>query len=257
LKLTDISIERPLGITMVILALVVLGLFALPRLAVDLYPEMELPIAAIITSYEGAAPAEVEKMVTKPIESAVATVSNVNEIRSYSQFGNSMVLVIFNWGTDVDAAVNDMRDKVDLIKGMLPDDAGTPMSLKMDPNTMPIIMFSVEGPDLVRLKTVAEDTIKPRLERIEGVASVSVTGGKEREIRVILDPAKMVTYGLSTAQVMQSIAGDNIAGSAGTIDIGSNELSIRVLGEYNKPDDLKNIRINLATGSSIALGDIA
>jgi len=257
LKLTDISIDRPLGITMLVLAIVVLGFFALPRLAVDLYPDMELPVAAIITSYEGAAPAEVEKMVTKPIESAVATVSNVEEIRSYSQFGNSMVIVIFNWGTDIDTAVNDIRDKIDLIKGMLPDGTGNPMSLKMDPNTMPIIMFSVEGPDLVRLKAVAEDTIKPRLERIEGVASVTVTGGKEREIKVILDPAKMVTYGLNTAQVMQSIAGDNIAGSAGTVDIGSNEFTIRVLGEYNKPDDLKNVRISLATGSSIALGDIA
>lgn len=258
MRIADISIERPLAITMLILALVTLGLFSLPRLAVDLFPEMELPVAAIMTSYEGASPAEVEKLVTKPIESAVATVSNVEEIRSFSQFGNSIVIVIFNWGTSVDDAVNDMRDKVELIKGMLPSDAGSPMTLKMDPNNMPIIMLSVEGKDLVRLKTVAEETIKPRLERINGVASAMINGGKEREIKVLLDRAKMESYGLSVNQVMQAIAGDNISGTAGAVESGSSEMTIRVLGEYDRPESLKNIRINLAgTGNTIALGDIA
>lgn len=258
MKITDVSVDRPLAITMLILALVVLGLFSLPRLAVDLFPDMELPVAAIVTSYEGASPAEVEKLVTKPIESTVATVSNVTELRSISQFGRSMVIVIFNWGTSVDNSVNDLRDKVELIKGALPSDAGSPMTMKMDPNTMPIIMLSVEGQDLVRLKTVAEDTIKSRLERIEGVASATINGGKEREIKVRLDQAKMESYGLSVTQVMQSIASDNISGSAGTVDSGSSEMSIRVLGEYNTLDSLKNIRINLpGTGNTVALGDIA
>lgn len=258
MKLTDVSVDRPLAITMLILALVVLGLFSLPRLAVDLFPEMELPVAAIVTSYEGAAPAEVEKLVTKPIESSVATVSNVTEIRSISQFGRSMVIVMFNWGTSVDNSVNDLRDKIELIKGALPSEAGSPMTLKMDPNIMPIVMLSLEGQDLVRLKTVAEDIIKPRLERIEGVASATISGGKEREIKVRLDQAKMEAYGLSVTQVVQSIAGDNISGSAGTVDSGSSEMSIRVMGEYNSPDSLKNIRISLpGTGNTIALGDIA
>ncbi len=258
MKITDVSVERPLAITMLILALVVLGLFSLPRLAVDLFPNMELPVAAIVTSYEGAAPAEVEKLITKPIESSVATVSNVTELRSISQFGRSMVIVIFDWGTSVDNSVNDLRDKVEMIKGSLPSDAGSPMTLKMDPNNMPIIMLSVEGKDLVRLKTVAEDTIKPRLERISGVASATINGGKEREIKIQLDRAKMESYGLSVSQVVQNIAGDNIAGSAGTVESGSSEMTIRVLGEYNTPESLKNIRISLSgTGNTIALGDIA
>lgn len=258
MKITEISVDRPLAITMLILALVVLGLFSLPRLAVDLFPNMELPVAAIVTSYEGAAPAEVEKLVTKPIESAVATVSNVTELRSISQFGRSMVIVIFDWGTSVDNSVNDLRDKVEMIKGALPSDAGSPMTLKMDPNNMPIIMLSVEGKDLVRLKTVAEDTIQPRLERISGVASATINGGKEREIKVQLDRAKMESYGLSVTQVVQNIAGDNIAGTAGTVESGSSEMTIRVIGEYNTPESLKNIRISLSgTGNTIALGDIA
>lgn len=258
MKIADVSIERPLAITMLILALVALGMFSLPRLAVDLFPDMELPVAAIITSYEGAAPAEVEKLITKPIESAVATVSNIKEIRSFSQYGSSLVVVIFNWGTDVDNAVNDLRDKIDLVKNMLPDDAQSPKTLKMDPNTMPIISFSVAGKDMVRLKKITEDTIKPRLERIDGVASVVINGGKEREIKVRLDPAKMEAYGLSVNQVTQTLAGDNISGTAGTVISGSSEMSIRVLGEYNTLESLRNIRIDLpGTGNTIALGDIA
>ncbi|HBK54054.1 MAG TPA: multidrug ABC transporter, partial [Syntrophomonas wolfei] len=126
MKIANFSIDRPLAISMLILAIVFLGLFSLPRLAIDLYPDMELPVAVIMTSYEGAAPAEVEKLLTKPIESAVATASNIKEIRSFSQNGSSLVIVIFNWGTNVDNAVNDLRDKIDLVKGMLPSDAQSP-----------------------------------------------------------------------------------------------------------------------------------
>ncbi|OPX87156.1 MAG: Swarming motility protein SwrC [Pelotomaculum sp. PtaB.Bin104] len=260
MKIADFSIERPLAISMLILALVALGLFSLPRLAVDLYPDMELPVAAIMTSYEGAAPAEVEKLITKPIESAVATVSNINEIYSVSQNGNSMVILMFNWGTDVDNAVNDLRDKIELVEGMLPDDAQSPKTIKMDPNSMPIISFSVSGTnvDLVRLNKIAEDTIKPRLERIEGVASVVISGGKEREIKVKLDPVKMESYGLSIAQVVQGLAGDNISGTAGTVESGSSEITVRVLGEYTSLESLRQVRVSLpGAGNSIALNDLA
>lgn len=258
MKIADLSIERPLAISMLILALVFLGLFSLPRLAVDLFPDMELPVAVVMTTYEGAAPAEVEKLVTKPIESAVATVSNIDEVRSISQNGNSLVIVMFNWGSDIDNAVNDLRDKIDIVKGMLPSDARSPMTMKLDPNSMPIISFSVAGEDQVRLKKIAEDTIKPRLERIEGVASVDLSGGKEREIKVKLDPAKTEAYGLNISQVIQALAGDNIAGTAGRVESGSSEMAIRVLGEYTSPESLHNVRINIpGTGNTVALRDLA
>ena len=228
MKIADLSIERPLAISMLIIAIVLLGLFSLPRLAVDLFPDMELPVAVVITTYEGAAPAEVEKLVTKPIESAVSTVSNIDEIQSLSQNGSSLVIVMFNWGTDIDNAVNELREKIEMVKGMLPSDAKSPMTIKMDPNSMPIIFFSVSGDDQVRLKKITEDTIKPRLERIEGVASVDVSGGKEREIKVKLDPAKTEAYGLNISQVIQALAGDNISGTAGSVESGSSEMSIRV-----------------------------
>jgi len=256
-KLANVSVERPLAISMLLVALVLLGLFSLPRLAVDLYPEMELPFAAIITSYEGAAPAEVEKLVTKPVESAVATVSNVSEIHSISQNGSSLVLILFNWGTDVDDAVNDLREKVDQMKGMLPDGTQTPRTMKADPNSMPIISFAVTGGDVVKLKKISEDTIRPRLERIEGVASVTVNGGRQREIKVILDKAKLDAYGLGVNQVTQGLAGDNVSGTAGTVQKGTSEMSLRVIGEYSSLEDLRNVRIALPAGTTVALRDLA
>lgn len=257
MKLSDFSINRPLAIAMFIIALVLVGLVSLPRLKVDLYPDMEIPVAVIITSYDGAAPAEIEKTITKPIESAVSTVSNIKEIRSISNYGSSLVIIQFNWGTNVDNAVNDLREKLDMVKSILPDDVQSPKTMKMDPNSQAIISLSVEGADVVKLKKIAEDTIKPRLERIEGVASASISGGKEREIRVKLNQAKMESYGLSIPQVSQALAGDNVSGSAGVIEKGSREISLRVTGEYNNLEDIKKIRINLSGGNSIALSDIA
>jgi len=257
MKLSDFSINRPLAISMFIIALVLVGLVSLPRLKVDLFPDMEIPVAVIITSYEGAAPAEVEKTVTKPIESAVSTVSNIKELRSISNYGNSLVIVQFNWGTDLDNAVNDLREKLDMARSMLPKDAQSPKTMKIDPNSEAIMSLAVEGADVVKLKKIAEDTIKPQLERIEGVASASISGGREREIQVNLNQAKMESYGLSVSQVSQALASDNISGSAGYINKGSSEISLRVSGEYNNIEDIKKIRISLSGGNSISLADIA
>ncbi|MEG6522975.1 efflux RND transporter permease subunit [Desulfotomaculum sp. 1211_IL3151] len=259
MKIADISVDRPVAISMLIIALVVLGLFSLPRLAVDLYPEMELPVAIVSTSYDGASPAEVEELISKPLESAMATTENISEIRSNSQNGFSLVIVLFNWGTNMDNAAIDLREKIDFVSAMMPDDASSPRVMKLDPNQAPIISFSLTGAngDLVKLKRIAEDEIQPRLERIKGVGSVYISGGKTREIKVILDPAKMETYGLSAGQIMQSIASDNINGTAGQVDKGSSQTTIRVVGEYKSIDQLKEVRISLATGNSIALKDLA
>lgn len=259
MKIADVSVDRPVAISMLIIALVVLGLFSLPRLAVDLYPDMEIPVAIVSTTYEGAAPAEVEELVTKPLENAMATTENISQIRSMSQNGFSLVILQFNWGTNMDNATIDLREKIDFVKGMLPDDASSPRVMKLDPNQAPIMSFALTGADgdLVKLKRVAEDDIQPRLERIKGVGSVYITGGKTREIKVILDPAKMEAYGLSATQVMQAIASDNVNGTAGQVDKGSTETTIRVVGEYKSLDQLKQVRISLANGNSIALKDLA
>ncbi|WP_018084625.1 efflux RND transporter permease subunit [Desulfurispora thermophila] len=257
MKIADFSVQRPVAISMVIIALVLVGLVALPMLRVDLYPDMELPVALVTTSYEGAAPAEVEKLVTRPLESALATVNNVKEIVSYSQSGVSQVVIRFNWGTDMDQAALDMRDKVDLVRGVLPSEVKSPRVLKLDPNSFPILQYALTGPDIEEVKRVAEDIVKPRLERVSGVASVTVSGGKTREIKVVLDPARLESYGLTVSQVSQLLAAENISGSAGTTVRGSTDLAIRVVGEYKKARDLAGLPLNLPGGGTVRLGDIA
>jgi len=230
MKISDISVERPVAITMLILAVVFVGLFSLPNLGVALMPNMSIPMITVNTSYKGAAPAEVEKVITKTIESAVSSVSGVKEISSTSSTGNSMVMVNFNYGTDIDSKMNDLRSKVDAIRNSLPSDAGSPTISKLDPNSQAIMTYSLSGASLTTMKKVAENTIEPAFERIEGVSSVSINGGKDREIQVRLNQAKMQAYGLTIEQVSQAISSDDITGTAGSLIRGSSEISIRVSG---------------------------
>lgn len=256
MKIADFSVNRPIAISMLIVALVILGLVSLPKLAVDLYPEMNFPVAVVVTSYENADPAEVEKVVTKPLESAVGTVSNIKEIQSMSSAGNSLIVVMFNWGTDMDDATIEMREKIDMFREMLPGDVGSPRVMKMDPNSAPIMYYTLSGADSVKLTNLAEDTVKPKLERVKGIASVAITGAREREFKLVLDRAKMESYGLTAAQVAQAVSSSSLTGTAGSVEEGNNELSIRVIGDYNNAEDLASVQISLGAGS-IKLADIA
>ncbi len=257
MSLSGFSIKRPVTIVMLVLALLIFGFVSLPKLAVELYPELNLPIAVVVTTVEGSSPGEVEKLVTKPIEEALGTVANVKEINSNSIEGASQVILQFNWGTDMDQATLNMRDKVDGVRGRLPDEAGSPRILRLDPNSMPILTLTLSGDkDVVKLKTTAENLIKPRLERIEGVASVSVSGGKDRVIDVVLDPAKIAAYGISIDQIQQAMMSTNLAGSAGMVRKGDQKLSIRVDGEFENVESIGNTQLRVGSGS-IALKDIA
>uniref|UniRef100_UPI00195B43CD efflux RND transporter permease subunit n=1 Tax=Desulforadius tongensis TaxID=1216062 RepID=UPI00195B43CD len=258
MKIADFSVDRPVAISMLIVAMVILGIVSLPKLAVDLYPDMELPVAVVVTAYEDADPAEVEKVVTKPLEAAVGTASNIKEIQSISSAGNSLIILLFEWGTDMDDAAIEVREKIDMFRDVLPSDVGSPRVMKMDPNNAPIMLYTLSGDDLVTLDKLAEDTVKPGMERIKGAASVLISGGKELEYKVILDRAKLESYGITAAQVAQAIMGDSITGTAGTVERGVNELSVRVLGEYNSGEDLAAIQIPLGPGAgNIKLSDIA
>lgn len=257
MKIIDFSVNRPLAITMLILALVLVGMYCFPQLAIELMPDMEIPVAVVITNYSGASPTDVEKNVSKVIESGLSAVSDVDEINSISSNGLSMVIVMFNWGVDLDNSLNDIREKMDTMEAALPDGADKPTVFKMDINSTPIMYLALKGDDLVELKRIAEDTIQPRLERIEGVSSVSISGGREREIQIHLDVSKMESYGLSLSQISGAIASDSVSGTAGNVERGTKEYSLRVIGEYEDISDLENIQINLSTGGIISLKDIA
>ncbi|MFZ5642998.1 MAG: efflux RND transporter permease subunit [Bacillota bacterium] len=257
MKIAEFSVKRPVAITMLIVALILLGVVSLPRLRVDLYPDMNLPFVLVSAEYEGASPAEVEKLVTKPIEGVLSSVNNVKEVISWSEPGVSRIGIRLEWGVDMNQAALDIRDKIDIIRGYLPSDVKTPQVLKMDPNSMPIISLTLSGSDLSEMKRVAEDVIQPKLERADGVASAYVTGGREKEIKVVLDQNKLQVYGLTAGQVSQAISSDNLSGTAGTVVKGQSDLDVRIVGEYKKAQDLENIAISLPRGGTVRLGDLA
>ncbi|WNC12320.1 efflux RND transporter permease subunit [Brevibacillus brevis] len=258
MNLSELSIKRPVTMIMLTVAMLIFGFVSLPRLAIDLMPDLNFPVAVVVTSVDGGSPSEVEKLVTKPIENALGTVSDLDSISSVSVEGASQVILMFNWGTDLDQATLDMREKVDQVRGALPDSAHAPRVLRIDPNSQPIIQFAVTGDqDVNQLKKMAEDLIQSRLERIDGVASASISGGQDRIIDVIVDPAKLSAYGLTLDQIQQALSSSNLSGSAGAVREGDGKLNIRVQGEYANVEQIALAPISLGNGSSLRLSDIA
>ncbi len=258
-KIAQFAINRPATIIILIAAIVIIGLMNLSKLPTDLMPEMDLPYAAVITSYTGAGPEEVEDQVTIPIENVVGTVGDIDTIISTSSANSSMVLIAFNFGTNMDAAMANIRDKVSMAEAYLPDGVEKPQVMKMDLNSMPVISLSIDGKDLslAQLQTIAEDKIEPRLSRISGVASVTITGGREREVKVAVDPIKAENYGLTLSQVVSFLAADNYDMSTGGITYGERKYYARSLQEFESLDDIGNVALTTVTGNKIPLKNIA
>lgn len=242
---------------MAALVLILFGIVSFTRMSIDLMPKMDLPIMAVMTSYDGAGPEEVEERVTKPIENSMAGISGMNTISSMSSAGSSVVMVMFEYGTNLDTATNDIRDALEMAKMMIPEEAQDISILKLDINSLPIITIGVSGDrSLEDVNKIVEDTIAPRLERIEGVASVSVSGGQEQQVIITVDPHKLNAYGLTAGSISQIVAGENANHPGGYITQGSQEILVRTLGQYESIDALANTQITLPTGGTVRLGDI-
>lgn len=258
MKIHEISVKRPVAVLMCVLIVLVLGGVSLSKIPVDLMPNISFPVAIVSTQYSGVAPQEVESIVTKTIENAVATVNNIKSVQSTSSEGHSIVIAEFNSGTDMEFATLQMREKVDMIKGYLPDDVSNPLVMKLDPNMLPVVSISVtNNSDEATLKKFAEDEIKPRLERLAGVASVGVTGGKTQEIQINVDPEKAAGYGVSLNQVMALLQSENLNLPGGTIEYAEKKLLVRSTGEFKSVEQIKNIPIALANGTTLYIRDIA
>ncbi|WP_096202390.1 efflux RND transporter permease subunit [Bacillus sp. FJAT-45350] len=258
MKLVETSIKRPVGVMIIVITAIILGAVALKDLAVDLFPEMDLPVAVVTTSYQGAAPQEVEELVTRPIEEVLSGLDGIDTIQSISQPNSSMVILMFNFGTNIDSALNEIREGIDRVSGNLPDDAGSPRAMRIDPTAQPVMWVSLTGDTtLDRLQLIAENDIQPRFERVDGVASVGLEGGIEREIRVNLNQGSLASYGLSGNQVVQALGAENQAISAGTIIRGNQELQLRIDGEYTSVEDIENTQIELAEGGAVRVRDVA
>ena len=259
MNLPNFSVNRPVTILMLFIGLILIGLISFQNLGLDLLPDLSFPMSAIIVSYSGVAPEEIENMVTIPMEEAVATIQGVKNINSFSREGSSVVLMEFNWGTDMDVSALNIREKVDQVKGFLPDDASDPIIIKFDPSLMPILVLGMdsEEKDLQKLQEYAENIIKPRLERLEEVASVTINGGLDREILVSIDNEKLRSNQLSFNQVTAALAGENVNLPAGTLQEGTINFLIRTLGRFEKIQDVEEILISNIRGKKIYLGDIA
>lgn len=258
MNLSSLAVKKPVTITMIVLIVVLLGGISLSRLPIDLFPQIEIPVAVVSTSYTGAGPQEIENLITKQIEGVIATVGNIDTVSSISSEGSSVVIAQFNNGTDMDFAALEMREKVDLIKGALPDGATQPMVLKIDPNSTPIIQIAISTKgDLAGLQSLAEDAFSQRLERLDGVASVSVGSGFVNEIEIEVNQNSLATYGLSLNQISQLLSASNINLPGGNVRKGEQKLAVRVVGEFNSLDEIKKMPITLATGDVISLQDVA
>lgn len=260
MKIVNFAVKRPVTMIILVAVIIILGLFTVNRMVLDLYPEMKFPMAVVYTSYSGAGPEEVESQVTKVLEGAVNTVAGIESVQSYSSSGTSTILASFDWGTDMDNAILNIREKIGLVEMALPDEVEKPMVLKMDINMMPILQIGITGGNdvsMAQLQSIAEDKIKPRLERIPEVASVSITGGLEREVKVEVDPARLQNYGLTLSQVNQVLQMENFNTSSGTVKENQRQYFVRSLQQFEGVDDIKNVAILTSTGNIVYLRDIA
>ncbi len=258
MNISKMSVKRPVTTLMFMFIAILIGFVSLGLLPIDLYPKMDIPVAIVTVNYSGVGPEEIETLVTKPLEKSVATVSNLKKVTSFSREGSSIIVVEFEYGTDMDFATLQMREKVDLVKGALPDDASSPMVLKIDPNAQAIINLGVSSDmDLAKLQSLVEDDLQSRFERIEGVASVDISGGDKNEVSIKVDQEKLSGYGLSLNQIKNVLRSENLNLPGGNVNKGDKEILVRTVGEFKSIDEIKNIPISLKTGQTIKLSDIA
>jgi HAE1 family hydrophobic/amphiphilic exporter-1 len=236
---------------MLFLAVILLGIISFVRLPIDLLPDVSYPRLVVYTSYPDVAPAEVERLITERVEAQAAAVPGVERVTSVSREGVSLVTLRFAWGTDMDFAMLNVRERLDNIRESLPETASRPRILRVDPESEPIMAVSVAGgSDLWATKEIAETVFRRRLEQLDGVAEAAVTGGLDREIHVEVDPRLMESYGLSFDEVTQALALANISAPGGTILRGRYRYPLRTLGEFQTVEEIRDVVVGRQRESS-------
>ncbi|RIV19573.1 efflux RND transporter permease subunit [Alicyclobacillaceae bacterium I2511] len=258
MKITDISIRRPVTITMVMVTILVVGLFALVQLPLELFPSLNLPVASVSVSWSGASPSEVEQQITNPIEQALQSLSGVSEIDSTSSQNVSQVIVQFNYGTDINQEVNQMRSIVNRVQPELPSDASAPVVQQFNPTNKAIMTLSLSGSQsLSGLTELANNVISPAISRLNGVGSVTVVGGLTSQVNVVVSPNQLNFYHLSITQVVQALQDNNVSTDAGLVNKGSLQIPLHIQGQYTDVNQIDKVPVPLPTGGSIPLSDVA
>jgi HAE1 family hydrophobic/amphiphilic exporter-1 len=253
------SVKRPVTTTMAVMIVTLLGGVAFSRLPVDLLPEVTSPTLTVRTNYANVGPQEVEDLITRPVEEAVAAIAGVETVTGTSSEGESSVRVSFTWGTDLDAAAEEVRSRVDRIRGQFPEEADTPSVFKFDLASFPIVFLGVSSSTLdpIALREFTEERIERRLERVPGVAAVDIRGGLRRQVQVNLDRAKMLALGLSADRITRLLREENLNRPAGKVEEGNLDVFLRTVGEYRGAEEIGATVVAVREGTPIYLRDIA
>jgi HAE1 family hydrophobic/amphiphilic exporter-1 len=258
MSIPRLAINRPVTMFMISSVITLLGLISLTRLPVDLMPEFEQPTINVRTSYPGVGPLEIEELITRPVEQAVSAVPGLTRVESSSSEGNSQVRLNFDWGMDLSEATDEVRTRIDRVRGRLPQDADNPTIFKFDSNTLPVLQIGVEGDyDPVTLREVAQNELAPRFERVDGVAGVGVNGGVRRQIQIELSKEKITALNLGVDRVVQTIRQENQNTPLGEIDQGDSTYLLRSQGQFQSLEDIRNLVVLTRDGVPVYLRDIA
>jgi hydrophobic/amphiphilic exporter-1 (mainly G- bacteria), HAE1 family len=263
MSIVDIAVKRPVTVCMFTFAIMLFGMVSLSRLALNLLPELSYPTLTIRADYPGAAPAEVEQLVSKPVEESIGVVKGVRSVKSMSKAGQSDVILEFEWGTDMDMASLDVREKLDVLQ--LPLDVKKPLLMRFNPDMDPVLRLGLTQSDLLsgdlqahkRLRIFAEEQIKRKLESVDGVASVKVGGGLENEIQVLVNQQKASQLNITMDEIIQRLKAENINSSGGRVQEGSREYLVRTLNQFRDLEQIRNLFVATREGRHIRLMDIA
>lgn len=258
MKLPEISVRRPITTIMLFVAIIIIGLVSFQRLPIDLLPEIEPPMISVLTQYPGASAQDVEINVTKKIESGLSSITNLKKIRSTSIDNISVVVLEFEYGTNLDEASNDIRSALEFTKRNLPEDALDPFIFKFSTNIFPVVFLAVTADEsYIGLNKLAEQEIVDPLKRVNGVGTVQAFGGPIRQILVQVDPKRLEAYNISIQQIGQALQSENINLPSGTIKMGNMEYNLRVPGEFSDINEIKNLVVSQQGGRIVYLKDVA
>ncbi|HKP45027.1 MAG TPA: efflux RND transporter permease subunit, partial [Pyrinomonadaceae bacterium] len=256
-KLAEICIRRPVFATMIVLSLVVVGSASYFKLGVDRFPSVDLPTVSVRTNLPGASAEEVESLVTQQIEEAVNTVDGIDELRSVSGQGTSIIIATFKLDRNLESAAQDVRDRVNSLGRNLPEDATPPIVQKFDNDSTPVLTIALSGDRSLReLTEFADKTARVQLERVGGVGEVRVVGGLERAINVWVDAERLAAYQIPVTAVREALARQNADVPGGNVTTGREELVLRTLGRYTDPRAFEELVIANVNGSPIRLRDV-
>lgn len=258
MKIYESSVKKPVTTMLIFVAVVIMGLFSLNNLPIDLMPKIETNTIMVLTTYEGASASDIETNVTRPLENSLNTVANLKKLTSQSQENRSIITLEFDYGLDLDALTNDVRDKLDMVSSYLPDGTTNPIIFKFSTDMIPVVMLSATAnQSLPALYKILDDNVANPLARIPGVGSVSITGAPEREVQVYVDPVKLEAYNLTVESLAQFIRLENINTPSGSMDVGNQTYSLRVQGEFKSPDELKDLVVGNYQGRKVFLSEVA